>query len=388
MSKRDYYEVLGLSKGATKEELKKSYRKLAIKFHPDKNPDDKAAEDKFKEAAEAYDVLSNDEKRARYDRYGHQGMSGASGFGGRGGGGGMSMDDIFSQFGDMFSDSGNPFESFFGGGRRGGGGGRRSVGSNIRVKVKLNLQEIANGVTKKLKLKKEISCTTCDGKGAANSGAVQTCGTCGGAGQVRRVTNTFIGQMETATTCPNCQGQGKVITEKCHSCYGEGKVKGEEVVEISIPAGVRQDLQLSLSGKGNAALRGGVNGDLIVVIEEEEHTDLKRDGNNVIYDLHLSFPDAALGVEKEVPTINGKVKISIPAGTQGGRIFRLKNKGIPDINGYGKGDQLIHTNIWVPKKLNNKEKSIMEDLRKSENCEPNPSKQDKSLFDKVKEIFS
>jgi molecular chaperone DnaJ len=386
MSKRDYYEVLGVSKSATKDEIKKAYRKMAIKFHPDKNPDNKEAEEKFKEAAEAYDVLSDDDKRARYDRYGHQGVSGA-GFGG-GGGGGMSMDDIFSHFGDIFGDSGNPFESFFGGGGRRGGGARRTKGSNIRVKVKLNLSEIANGVTKKLKLKKDVECDTCAGSGAANSGAVQTCGTCGGAGQVRRVTNTFIGQMQTATTCPNCQGMGKVIVDKCKSCFGEGKVKGEEVVEINIPAGVRNDVQLSVSGKGNAARRGGINGDLIVVIEEEENEELTRDGNNVIYDLHLSFPDAALGVEIEVPTIDGKAKINIPAGTQGGKIFRLKNKGIPDLNGYGRGDQLIHTNIWVPKTLNKQERKVIEELRESENCTPCPDKNEKSFFDKVKEIFS
>ncbi|MFY0672649.1 MAG: molecular chaperone DnaJ [Bacteroidia bacterium] len=388
MSKRDYYEVLGVSKSATKDEIKKAYRKMAIKFHPDKNPDNKEAEDKFKEAAEAYDVLSDEDKRARYDRYGHQGVSGA-GFGGGGGGGGMSMDDIFSHFGDIFGDSGNPFESFFGGGGgRRGGGSRRTKGSNIRVKVKLNLYEIANGVTKKLKLKKDVECDTCTGSGAANSGAVQTCGTCGGAGQVRRVTNTFIGQMQTATTCPNCQGMGKVIVDKCKACFGEGKVKGEEVVEINIPAGVRNDVQLSVSGKGNAARRGGINGDLIVVIEEEENEELTRDGNNVIYDLHLSFPDAALGVEIEVPTIDGKAKINIPPGTQGGKIFRLKNKGIPDLNGYGKGDQLIHTNIWVPKTLNKQERKVIEELRDSENCTPCPDKSDKSFFDKVKEIFS
>jgi molecular chaperone DnaJ len=386
MSKRDYYEVLGVSKSATKDEIKKAYRKMAIKFHPDKNPDNKEAEEKFKEAAEAYDVLSDDDKRARYDRYGHQGVSGA-GFGG-GGGGGMSMDDIFSHFGDIFGDSGNPFESFFGGGGRRGGGARRTKGSNIRVKVKLNLSEIANGVTKKLKLKKDVECDTCTGSGAANSGAVQTCGTCGGAGQVRRVTNTFIGQMQTATTCPNCQGMGKVIVDKCKSCFGEGKVKGEEIVEINIPAGVRNDVQLSVAGKGNAARRGGINGDLIVVIEEEENEELTRDGNNVIYDLHLSFPDAALGVEIEVPTIDGKAKINIPAGTQGGKIFRLKNKGIPDLNGYGRGDQLIHTNIWVPKTLNKQERKAIEELKGSENCTPCPDKNEKSFFDKVKEIFS
>lgn len=385
MAKRDYYEVLGVSKGASKDELKKAYRKLAIKYHPDKNPDNKEAEDKFKEAAEAYEVLSDDDNRARYDRYGHQGVGGA-GFGG--GAGGMNMDDIFSRFGDMFGggDGGSPFDSFFG-----GGGGRRSrttKGSNLRLKVKLTLSEIANGVTKKIKLKKHVTCKTCAGSGAANSGAVHTCGTCAGAGQVRKVTNTFIGQMATTTTCPECQGLGKVIKDKCRTCHGDGRTQGEEVVEINIPAGVRQDVQLSVSGKGNAAPRGGINGDLIVAIEEEEHDDLTRDGNNVIYDLHLSFPDAALGKDIEVPTIDGKAKINVPAGTQGGKIFRLKNKGIPDLNGYGKGDQLIHVNIWVPKKLNGEERKLVEKLRDSENCEPCPDKNEKSFFDKVKEIFS
>ena len=388
MAKRDYYEVLGVGKGAGKDEIKKAYRKLAIKFHPDKNPDNKEAEEKFKEAAEAYDVLSDENKRARYDRYGHQGVSGA-GFGGGGAGGGMSMDDIFSHFGDIFGDSGNPFESFFGGGGgRRGGGARRTKGSNLRVKVKLSLSEIANGVTKKIKLKKDVVCGTCNGNGAASSGAIQTCGTCGGAGQVRKVTNTFIGQMATTSTCPQCQGMGKIIVDKCRSCHGDGKVHGEEVVEVKIPAGVRDEVQLSVREQGNAAFRGGINGDLIVVIEEEEHPDLTRDGNNVIHDLHLSFPDATLGKEIEVPTIDGKAKITIPPGTQGGKIFRLKNKGIPDLNGYGKGDQLIHTNIWVPKHLTAKEKELITQLKGSENCEPSPDKHEKSFFEKVKEIFS
>ena len=386
MAKRDYYEVLGLSKGASKDEIKKAYRKLAIKYHPDKNPDNKEAEEKFKEAAEAYDVLSNEDKKARYDRYGHQGVGGAAG--GFGGGGGMSMDDIFSHFGDVFGDSGNPFEQFFGGGGRRGGGARRTKGSNLRVKVKLSLSEIANGVTKKIKLKKDVECGTCKGSGAASSGAIQTCGTCNGAGQVRKVTNTFIGQMATTATCHTCQGLGKVIVDKCRTCHGDGKVKGDEVVEVKIPAGVRDEVQLSVQGQGNAAFRGGINGDLIVVIEEEEHPELTRDGNNVIHDLHLSFPDATMGVEMEVPTIDGKAKITIPPGTQGGKIFRLKNKGIPDLNGYGKGDQLIHTNIWVPKTLTSKERELIMQLKNSENLEPSPDKHEKSFFDKVKEIFS
>lgn len=387
MAKRDYYEVLGISKGASREEIKKAYRKMAIKYHPDKNPDDKEAEQKFKEAAEAYDVLSNEEKRARYDRFGHQGVGGA-GFGG-GAGGGMNMDDIFSHFGDVFGDSGNPFDSFFGGGRGGGDGrSRRARGSNLRVKVKLNLQEIANGVNKKIKLRKDVSCETCGGSGAKNFSDVHTCDTCGGAGQVRRVSNTFLGQMATTTTCPKCNGLGKVVVNPCNSCGGDGRVKGEEVVEVNIPAGVRDEVQLSVRGKGNAAPRGGMNGDLIVVIEEEDHPNFTRDGNNLIHDLYLSFPDAALGAEISVPTIDGKAKINIPAGTQGGKIFRLKNKGIPDLNGYGRGDQLIHVNIWVPKTLSSEEKKMVDTLRGAENFEPAPDKYEKSFFEKVKEIFS
>ncbi|MBI3143100.1 MAG: molecular chaperone DnaJ [Bacteroidetes bacterium] len=382
MAKRDYYEVLGVARGASKDDIKRAYRKMAIKYHPDKNPDDKNAEEMFKEAAEAYDVLSDDDKRARYDRYGHQAVGSGAGFGG----GGMSMDDIFSHFGDVFGDAGNPFESFFGGGR--GRGRAQTKGANIRVKVKLSLHEIANGVTKKLKIKKDVACQTCMGSGASSSNAVKTCNTCGGAGQVRRVTSTFIGQMATTSTCPACQGMGKVVTDKCRNCYGEGKVTGEEIVEVSIPPGVHNEVQLSVREKGNAARFGGINGDLIVVIEEEEHEELTRDGNNVIYDLHLSFPDAVLGTELEVPTIDGKAKISIPPGTQGGKIFRLKNKGIPDLNGYGRGDQLVHTNIWVPKNISPKERAAIEKLRDSVDCTPCPDKQDKSFFERVKEIFS
>src|ERR1700749_2659095 len=302
MSKRDYYEILGVSKGASQDELKKAYRKVAMQFHPDRNPGDKAAEDKFKEAAEAYEVLSDADKRAQYDRYGHAGLSGN----GRGGfsGGNMNMDDIFSQFGDIFGD--DLFGSFFGGGRRGGGGGRaRGVrGSNLRVKIKLNYEEISKGVSKNIKVKKYVGCTTCSGSGAKDKNSVQTCSTCGGSGQVRRVSNTFLGQMQTVPTCPTCNGEGSIVTAKCAVCKGEGRVYGEETVTIDIPAGVQEGMQLSVGGRGDAGERGGAAGDLIVLIEEEAHAHLQRDGLNVAYDLHLSFPDAVFGTQVEVPTID------------------------------------------------------------------------------------
>src|ERR1700754_2650773 len=319
MSKRDYYEVLGVSKGASADEIKKSYRKVAMQYHPDRNPGDKGAEEKFKEAAEAYEVLSDADKRAQYDRYGHAGLSGN----GRGfGGGNMNMDDIFSQFGDIFGD--DLFGSFFGGGRRGGGGSRaRGVrGSNLRVKIKLNYEEIAKGVTKNIKVKKYVSCNTCSGSGAKDKNSIQTCSTCGGSGQVRRVSNTFLGQMQTVTTCPTCNGEGSIVTAKCAVCKGEGRVYGEETVTIDIPAGVQEGMQLSVGGRGNAGERGGAPGDLIILIEEEQHKELHRDGLNVAYELHLSFPDAVFGTTVEVPTIDGRAKIKIPPGTQSGKIFR------------------------------------------------------------------
>lgn len=382
MAKRDYYEVLQVSKEASKDEIKKAYRKMAIKYHPDKNPDDKEAEEKFKEAAEAYEVLSDEDKRSRYDRFGHQGVGGA----GFGGGQGPSMDDIFSSFGDIFGNQGGPFEQFFGGGGR-GRGARRAKGSNLRVKVKLGLEEMANGVEKKLKLRKQASCDTCDGSGAKPGSGKKTCGTCRGTGQVTQVSNTFLGQMQTTSTCPTCQGMGEIIVDRCETCGGDGRVTKEEVVSVNIPAGVRDGVQLSVSGKGNAAPMGGMPGDLIVLIEEEEHPELKRDGNNIIYDLYLSFADAALGTDVQVPTIDGKAKINIPAGTQGGKIFRLRNKGLPDLNGYGKGDQLVHINIWVPQHLSSEEKKMLEQFRSSKNFDPKPGQHDKSFFDKVREMF-
>ena len=391
MSKRDYYDVLGVNKSTSSEEIKKAYRKLAIKFHPDKNPDDKTAEDKFKEAAEAYEVLSNPEKKQRYDHYGHAGVGGASGGGGGGyGGGGMNMEDIFSQFGDIFGGGGgSPFDSFFGGG--GGGqqrGGRRvAKGSNLRIKVKLTLEEIANGAEKKIKVNKQVTCKTCDGTGAKDRSSISTCSTCGGNGSVRRVTNTIVGQMQTTATCPTCNGSGSQITSKCNSCHGEGTVRGEETITINIPAGVSDGMQLSMSGKGNAAPNGGIPGDLIILIEEIPHETLKREGNNIVYDLHVSIIDAALGYSAEVPTIDGKAKIKIEPGTQSGKLLRLKGKGIPEINSYHRGDEIIHVNIWTPKALSAEERMLLEKLRESPNFKPQPGKNDKSFFEKMKEYF-
>lgn len=387
MSKRDYYDVLGVAKGASAEEIKKAYRKLAIKYHPDKNPDDKSAEDKFKEAAEAYEVLSSPEKKQRYDQFGHAGVGGAAG-GGYGGGGGMNMEDIFSQFGDIFGGGGSPFDSFFGGGQSRGGGGRRvAKGSNLRVKVKLTLDEIAKGAEKKIKVNKQISCKACDGTGAKDKSSVSTCKTCGGSGSVRRVTNTILGQMQTTATCPTCHGSGQQITAKCNVCHGDGTVRGEETISINIPAGVSEGMQLSMAGKGNAAPNGGIPGDLIILIEEVPHETLKREGNNIVYDLHISIPDAALGASVEVPTIDGKAKIKIEPGTQSGKLLRLKGKGIPEVNSYHRGDQIIHVNIWTPKALNSEERALLEKLKESANFKPQPGKNDKSFFDRMKEYF-
>ncbi|MEX2379738.1 MAG: molecular chaperone DnaJ [Vicingaceae bacterium] len=386
MAKRDYYEVLGVDKNAAAADIKKAYRKLALKYHPDKNPDDKEAESKFKEAAEAYEVLSNPDKKAKYDRFGHAGMGGAAGGGGFSGGG-MNMDDIFSQFGDIF---GGGFGGFGGFSGQGGGGGRRRAnrGSNIRVKVNLTLKDIVNGVEKKIKVKKYVKCNTCSGSGAEGGSGFDTCDTCRGTGQVTRVTNTFLGQMQTASTCPKCGGEGKIITNKCNNCHGDGIVKDEETIELKVPAGVEGGMQLSVSGKGNMGARNGVPGDLIVLVEEEEHPELKRDGNNILYDLYVSFADAILGTEVVVPTVNGKAKIKIDAGTQGGKVLRLRNKGIPDINGYRSGDQLVNINIWTPQKLNKEEKEMVEKLKSSKNFEPQPTSSDKGFFERMKDYFN
>jgi molecular chaperone DnaJ len=381
MAKRDYYEVLNVTRSASADEIKKAYRKVAMQYHPDRNPGDKGAEEKFKEAAEAYEVLSDSDRKAQYDRFGHAGM--------RGNGGAhqySNMEDIFSQFGDIFGDSG--FESFFGGGRRSSGRSRGTRGSNLRVKIKMNYEEIAKGVTKQIKVKKYVSCNVCNGSGAKDKNSVQTCSTCGGSGQVRKVTNTFLGQMQTVTTCPTCSGEGTTITHTCGNCKGEGRVYGEETVSIDIPAGVQEGMQLSVGGRGNAGERGGSNGDLLILIEEEPHPELHRDGINVGHELHISFTDAVFGTQVEVPTIDGRAKIKIPAGTQSGKIFRLKGKGFPAVNSYEKGDQLISVNVWTPQNLSAEEKAMLESVTQSPNFQPRPEKSDKSFFDKVREMFN
>ena len=384
MTKRDYYEILGISKNATAAEIKKAYRQMALKYHPDKNPGDKTSEDKFKEAAQAYEILSDDNKRARYDQYGHAGVGGASGGGGGFSGGGMNMDDIFSHFGDIF---GGHFGGFSSGGSR-GGGRRVNRGSDLRIKVRLNLSEVANGVEKKIKVNKHVECKKCNGTGAEGGSGFSTCNTCRGAGQVTRISNTILGQMQTSSACPTCGGEGKIVTNPCKACNGEGLTRGEEVIEIRIPAGVGEGMQLSVSGKGNAARRGGMNGDLLVIIEEEPHPDLIRDGNDIIHNLFVSFPNATLGATVEVPTVEGKVKIKIDPGTQPGKILRLRGKGIPDVNGYGRGDLLVHINVWVPKKLTKEEEKVVERMAESENFIPNPDANDKNIFERMKNFFS
>ena len=383
MSKRDYYEVLGVSKDASAEEIKKAYRKKAIQFHPDKNPGNKEAEEKFKEAAEAYEVLSNPDKKSRYDQFGHAGMGSSGGFSG----GGMSMDDIFSMFGDVFGDSFG-FGGFGGfGGGRGRSGRRVNRGSDLRVKVKLNLEEIAAGVEKKIKLNKYVSCQHCNGSGAKNNSSFNNCSTCRGTGHVTRISNTLLGQMQTTSTCPTCNGEGQIITDKCNFCAGEGLIKGEEVVSIRIPAGVGEGMQLNVTGKGNAARRSGINGDLLVIIGEEEHPELIRDHNNLIYNLFLTFPDVALGTTAEIPTIDGKVKVKIDAGTHSEKILRLRGKGLPDVNGYGKGDLLVRIHVWIPQRLTSEEKKLLEKLQSSPSFIQGPSTTEKSFFEKMKDIF-
>ena len=381
MAKRDFYEILGITKNASEDEIKKAYRTLAIKYHPDKNPDDKASEEKFKEAAEAYEILSNPEKRQRYNQYGHAGVGGASG--GGHGHGGMNMDDIFSQFGDIF---GGGFG--FGGGNGGSRGGGRRVnrGSNLRVKVKLTLKEIANGAEKKIKVNKHVSCKTCSGSGAKN-GQYDTCKQCNGSGVVTRVQQTILGAMQTQTTCNACSGEGRIVKDKCNTCHGDGIVREEEVITINMPAGVAEGMQLSMSGKGNAAPRGGINGDLLIVIEEEEHSDLKREGNHLIYSLNISFPDAAIGTNVEIPTIDAKAKIKIEPGTQSGKVLRLKGKGLPDVNSYGRGDLLVEISVFTPTNLSAEEKNTLENLKNSKNFVPNPNKKEKGFFERMKDYF-
>lgn len=385
MAKRDYYEVLGVDRNADATAIKKAYRKLAIQYHPDKNPDDKEAEEKFKEAAEAYEILSDPDKKARYDRFGHAGVNAQGGGGFRGEG--MTMEDIFSQFGDIFGDSN--FGDFFGRGRAGGGQtrSRGQRGTNLRIKVALTLEEIASGVTKKIKVKKQATCKVCNGSGAKDSSSVKTCTTCNGSGYVRQVRSTFLGQMQTTSHCPTCNGSGQVVTANCKNCKGDGRVYGEDTIELEIPAGVEEGMQLSVRGKGNAGLKGGPAGDLIINVEEKPHEFLQRDGQNVIYEMYLNFADAALGTSKEVPTLGGKVKIKVPAGTQSGKIFRLKDKGLPAIQAYGKGDQLIHVNVWTPKKLDNEERQLLEQLRNMPNFQPQPGKSEKTFYEKMRDYF-
>lgn len=374
MAKRDYYEILGIDKSASQAEIKKAYRKQAIKYHPDKNPDNEEAEAKFKEAAEAYEVLSDENKKARYDQFGHQAFEGAGGFGG----GGMNMDDIFSQFGDIFGGAfGGGGFSGFGGGF--GGGQRRVKGSNLRVRLKLTLEEIANGVEKKIKVKRKVQ---------APGTTYKTCSTCNGTGQVTRITNTILGRMQTSAPCNTCGGAGQTIDKKPKDADAQGLIVKEETIPVNIPAGVVDGMQLKVSGKGNEAPGNGVSGDLLVAIEELEHDNLQREGDNLHYDLYVSLPDAILGTSKEIDTVTGKVRIKIEAGVQSGKILRLRGKGIPSINGYGKGDLLVHVNVWTPKTLNKSQKEFFESMREDDHFTPKPERGDKSFFEKVKDMFS
>ncbi len=371
--KEDYYDILGIAKGASSDEIKKAYRKMALKYHPDKNPDNKEAENKFKKAAEAYEILSNPEKKSRYDQFGHQAFEGGGGFGG----GGMNMDDIFSQFGDIFGGA-------FGGGGGGfsggfGGGQRRVKGSNLRIRITMTLEEIANGVEKKLKVKRKVQ---------AEGTTYKTCATCQGQGQVMRVTNTILGRMQTASTCPSCGGAGQTIDQKPADADAQGLITKEETVSVKIPAGVVDGMQLKVTGKGNDAPGNGIAGDLLVAIQEEDHATLKREGDNLHYDMYVSLPDAVLGTSKEIDTVTGKVRIKIDAGVQSGKILRLRGKGIPSINGYGKGDLLVHVNVWTPKSLNKEQKDFFEKMKNDEHFEPSPDGDDKSFFEKVKDMFS
>ena len=384
MAKRDYYEVLGVSKNATPEELKKAYRKLALQYHPDRNPGDKEAEEKFKEAAEAYDVLSNPDKKARYDQFGHAAFEG-----GAGGAGGMNMNDIFSQFGDIFSDFFGGGFSGFGGFRGSQQGGHRAAarGTNLRIKVKLTLEEIEKGCEKKIKVAKYVPCKTCGGTGS-KSNSFDTCPYCHGRGVVTEVRRTILGQMQTQSVCPHCGGEGRIVKDKCHDCNGEGIVRSEEIITINIPAGVYDGMQLSMSGKGNAAPRGGVPGDLIILVEEIPHDLFERQENNLYYNAFITFAQAALGDSIEIPTLTGKVKVKIEAGTPSGKVLRLKGKGLPTVNGYGRGDMLVCLNVWVPKNLSREEKETLTRLDKSPNFQPSPSKSERGFFDKMKDLFN
>jgi len=377
MAKQDYYEILGVKRDATADEIKKAYRQIALKYHPDKNPNNPEAEEKFKAAAEAYEVLSNAEKRQRYDYLGHDGMREQAYRGSY-----TQAEDIFGRYNNIFE--GTPFESFFQGGRS---QQQTRQGSDLRIKLKLTLQEIASGVEKKIKIKRYVICQTCGGNGAQNGTALSTCNTCKGTGEVHRVANTLLGQVVTHSTCSVCHGTGKIIATPCSTCKGEGRIYAEEVVNIKIPAGVTQGMQLSMRGKGNMPPHGGVPGDLLIAIEEKEDDALKREGKDIHYQLYISFIDAVFGAEKEVPTLSGDVKIKLEPGTQSGKILRLRGKGIKEVNGYGQGDQLVHIQIWTPDKLNKEEKEILEKLKDSPNFIPQPGKQEKNFFEKFKSLF-
>ena len=384
MAKRDYYEVLGVDKNATPDELKKAYRKLALQYHPDRNPGDKEAEEKFKEAAEAYDVLSNPDKKARYDQFGMAGMDGAYGQGG------MDMNDIFSQFGSIFGDlfGGGSFRTGFSGFGGGGGGARRVLrGTDLRIKVKLTLEEIDRGCEKKIKVNKYVPCKTCHGSGSKD-GKTEVCPHCHGAGVVTETKRTILGMMQTQSACPQCGGEGRIVKDKCPDCHGDGIVKSDEIITINIPAGVQDGMQLAMQGKGNAGPRGGIAGDLIVLIEELEHDTFERQDANLYYNAFITYADAAMGASVEIPTLNGKVKIKIDPGTPSGRVVRLRGKGLPIMNGYGRGDLLVSLNVWVPKELTREEKKLLEDLQNHPNFQPNPTKQERGFFDKMKEMFN
>ncbi len=384
MAKRDYYEVLGVDKNASEDDIKKAYRKIAIKYHPDRNPGNKEAEEKFKEAAEAYDVLHDPQKRQQYDQFGFDGPAGMGGFGGFSGGG-FSMDDIFSMFGDIFGGHGSGF-----GGFSGGRGRAQYRGSDLRLKVRLSLQEISTGVTKKFKVKKDVTCSHCHGSGAENGSAAETCPTCHGSGVVTRTTQSIFGMMQTQSTCPTCNGEGKVIKNKCRECSGSGVVKGEEVVEIKIPAGVAEGMVVNVPGKGNAGKHNGVNGDIQVFIEEEENDTFIRDGNNLIYNLLLDFPTAALGGQMEIPTIEGtKVRIKIEPGTQPGKTLRLRGKGLPAVQGYGRGtgDLVVNVSVYVPKTLSRDEKNALEQMKESDNFKGDAATK-QSIFQKFRNYFT
>ncbi len=390
MAKRDYYEVLGVSKTASDDELKKAYRKLALKYHPDRNPGDKEAEEKFKEAAEAYSVLSDKDKRARYDQFGEAGLGSDGGFSGAG----MDMNDIFSMFGDLFGGRGGGFSGFDFGGFSSGGGSRRSSrrvnkGSNLRIRLKLTLEDIEKGVEKKIKVSKYVPCKTCNGSGARAGSGMDTCPQCHGSGVIIQTQRTILGQMQTQSVCPTCGGEGKVIKDKCPDCHGDGIVKGEDIITINIPAGVQDGMQLSFSGKGNAGARNGVAGDLIVSIEEIPHSVFERNGNDICLQTYVTFPQAVQGTTIEVPTLTGKVKFKIEQGMPSGKIYRLKGKGLPEFqNPYTRGDLLVRVDVWVPKNTTKQDRELLDKLDTFDNFKPNPTQKDRSFFDKMKDMFS